>query len=221
LWRCLAIAFSRFLDHRNGLVIRRTQAIRLATIVVISVTLMGSATDVRGMPIYEDRFATTSPSRPEPEPRRIRAGRYAIGDSVMLGAVGGLGSRRFRVNAKVSRQFSTGVELVAELLRTRRLPRDLVFHLGTNGTAPARDCRKLVNMIGPQRIVWLVTVKVARSWRQPNNRVLRACARRSERARLIPWNAHAHGHPGWFAPDGYHLTSAGRSAYASFIDSYV
>lgn len=203
--------------------IQRTRPTCLAAILIaaIGVAVIASAAAASAVPLIEDRFIFVAPQRIEPAPSTIRAGRYAIGDSVMLGAVGGLSARDFRVNAVVSRQFSSGIEVVAKLLRTRRLPRDLVFHLGTNGTASAGNCRELVRMIGRQRIVWLVTVKVARPWRRPNNRVLRNCAGRFERARLIPWNAHAKGHPGWFASDGYHLTSAGRSAYASFIDSFV
>lgn len=153
--------------------------------------------------------------------RGIRNGRYAIGDSVMLGAAGALRARGFTVNATVSRQFFTGVELVEDLVDSGRLPRKLVFHLGNNGTVLEGGCTRLVRTIGPRRRVWLVTVKVPRSWQRPNNEVLQACARRYRRAFLIPWSSHARGHPGWFASDGYHLTSSGRSAYASFIDSYV
>jgi hypothetical protein len=148
-------------------------------------------------------------------------GKYAVGDSVMLGAAGSLRARGFTVNATVSRQFTTGVALVRDLTRSGRLPRKVVFHLGTNGVVLADVCDQMVRVIGHQRVIWLVTLKVPRSWQEPNNRKLRACAHRHRRAHLIPWNSYSHGHPSWFASDGYHLTSSGRVAYARLIDGYV
>jgi hypothetical protein len=153
--------------------------------------------------------------------RRIRWGRYAIGDSVMLGAAGGLRARNFRVDAEVSRQFVTGIGVVQRLARSGQLPRKVILHLGNNGTVPGDACRRLGRSIGPHRMLWLISLKVPRSWQDANNRILRTCAHRHERVVLIPWNIRAHGHPGWFASDGYHLTGSGRVAYTTLVDRYV
>ena len=57
---------------------------------------------------------------------RIPAGRYAIGDSVMLGARDDLIARGFRVNAQVSRQFRDVVPLVRELAAGGHLPVNVI-----------------------------------------------------------------------------------------------
>lgn len=151
----------------------------------------------------------------------IRGGKVGIGDSVMLGAASDLRARGYRVDAVVSRQFTSGVGLVKELASTRRLPRKVVVHLGNNGTVLRTACDRLARVVTPERGLWLVTLKVPRSWRASNNRILRACAKRHDHVRLIPWSAYAHHHRSWFAADGYHLTPIGRVRYARLIDGYV
>jgi hypothetical protein len=74
-----------------------------------------------------------------------------------------------------------------------------------------------VQAAGIHRHVFLVTLKVPRSWRALDNHRLRLCARRFANAHLIDWYAISHDHPGWFARDGYHLSASGQTAYASLI----
>jgi hypothetical protein len=156
-------------------------------------------------------------------PAAVRSGRYAIGDSVMLGAKANLAARSFRVNATVSRQFGSAKSLVAAGVRAGTLPRNVVIHLGTNGTISAADCRTIVRTAGTSRRVFFVTVKVPRSWMASNNRTLRSCdaSFASGRVVLIDWARASAGRSSWFYRDGYHLTSAGRSAYAALVDSVV
>jgi hypothetical protein len=148
-------------------------------------------------------------------------GSYAIGDSVMLGARSELIARGIRVNARKIRQFDDGVRLVRKLAQADRLPRRVVVHLGHNGYLTATECDALVRAAGTDRRVWLVTLKVPRSWQAANNRRLIACAQRHERAHLIPWGAYSRHHRSWFYSDGFHLRPIGQRRYAAFIAGYV
>jgi hypothetical protein len=150
----------------------------------------------------------------------IPTGRYAIGDSVMLGARTELIARGFRVNAEVSRQFRDGPSLVRQLAAGGHLPVDVIVHLGTNGLLEGADCDALVRAAAG-RHVFLVTIKVPRSYRDPNNWRLHACARRHANASIIDWYAFSRYHTAWFYDDGYHLTPTGRREYAAFIDRSV
>ena len=155
---------------------------------------------------------------------RIRAaippGRLAIGDSVMLGAKGELVARGFRVNAIVSRQFRDAVPLVERLKAGGRLRRKVVIHLGTNGILiDAADCNRISEIAGPNRTVYLVTLKIPRWYRSLQNRQLAACAERRANTRLINWYLFSRDHPSWFAADGFHLTPVGQAKYASLIGS--
>lgn len=151
----------------------------------------------------------------------IPNGRYAIGDSVMLGAHDALIARGIRVNARVSRQFDDAAPLVRKLADRGRLPVNVIVHLGTNGAIDGADCDRLVRAAGRDRNVYLVTVKVPRPYRDPNNARLRACARRHENASVIDWYAFSRYHRGWFSSDGYHLRPNGRREYAALIDRSV
>jgi hypothetical protein len=151
----------------------------------------------------------------------VPTGRYALGDSVMLGARSGLVSRGFQVNATESRQFSAAVSIVEAKVRNHTLPRNLVVALGTNGYIRLSDCTAIVTAAGTARRVFLVTNRVPRTWGKPNNTTLRACdaAFASSRVVLIDWYTYSAGHSSWFYSDGIHLKPTGKSAYARLLDA--
>jgi hypothetical protein len=158
---------------------------------------------------------TTGPIR-----AAIPPGRYAIGDSVMLGAKEELTARGIRVNAVVSRQFRDAVGIVEGLKANGRLRKRIVIHLGNNGILiDGADCDRISQVAGAGRTVYLVNLKIPRSYRKVQNERLAACARRRANTLLLNWYAYSHDHPSWFAADGYHLTALGQSKYASFVAS--
>jgi hypothetical protein len=151
----------------------------------------------------------------------IPEGRLGIGDSVMLGAKQQLRARGFSiVDAVVSRQFYRAPALVRYWRRQGKLPTNVVIHLGNNGTVRLSDCHEAVQAAG-RRNVFLVNLKVPRSWRVEDNYRLRRCAKHFKNAHLIDWYQHSHDHPAWFASDGYHLSGSGRIAYAAFIKRHI
>ena len=151
----------------------------------------------------------------------IPPGRYAIGDSVMLGARDALIVRGFRVNAEVSRQFDDSIRLVRQLAAGGHLPVNVIVHLGTNGAIDGADCDRLVHVAGRGRHVYLVTVKVPRPYRDSNNIRLRNCAHRHDNAALIDWYALSRYHRAWFYSDEYHLRPIGRHEYAALLDRSI
>jgi hypothetical protein len=144
------------------------------------------------------------------------AKRLGIGDSVMLGAADQLRARGIKVNATVSRQFSSLPRLIRSLRRHGDLPRKVIVHLGNNGYIDQDDCRAAIKAARHRR-VYLVTLKVPRGWRKTNNRRLHRCAKGSSRASIIDWFGHSVNHAAWFADDHYHLTALGARRYAGFI----
>jgi len=149
----------------------------------------------------------------------VRAPAYGLGDSVMLGSKTLLAARRIPVNAAVSRQFSAAPALVAAWARAGVLRRNLVIHLGTNGTIAAKDCRSVVTTAGPTRRVFLLTVHAKRSWTAQANKAIRACAAAygPKRVIVLDWDAAARLHPSWLSADGIHPNSTGRRYYTSLI----
>jgi hypothetical protein len=151
----------------------------------------------------------------------IPSGRYAIGDSVMLGAKPQLTNRGFIVDVKKSRQFSDAVAIVKRKKRHGLLRRKIVIHLGTNGVLiQASDCDTISRVAGSHRRVFLVTVTGPTKYpkiRKAQNVRLHACADRHANTKLIDWYAYSRGHGAWFY-DGMHLTPKGRKAYAALLD---
>lgn len=145
-----------------------------------------------------------------------RPGVVAIGDSVMLGARWILRKQGVMVDAKVSRQATSAPGIMRRL--GERLPATVIIHLGTNGTFPSSTCRDIVKAAGPQRHVYLLTIKVPRRWERSNNAVIRACARKHPgEVTVIDWNWAASRHRGWLYSDGFHLRPTGARGYARVI----
>lgn len=147
-------------------------------------------------------------------------GRFGVGDSIMLSSEAELAMVEVPINAEVGRQFSAGLGVVRWRAAHGTLPRVVIVHLGTNGPIDPADCDELAALT-PHRRVFLVSVRVPRSWQRPNNTILNECAGRYERVHIIRWSSHSRPHVEWFAQDGYHLTAEGQLTYASFIDQTV
>jgi hypothetical protein len=151
---------------------------------------------------------------------RIPQGRSGVGDSIMLSSKDELQPLGYAVHAEEGRQFSVGLSVLRWLANHDKLPKRVVVHLGTNGTIAADGCDELVGITG-KRTTFVVTIKVPRTWQDPNNELLRACARAKGSVYLIDWYDRAVGHPRWFASDKYHLTALGQAEYTAFIDRRV
>jgi hypothetical protein len=135
-----------------------------------------------------------------------------IGDSVLLGAVPEVARAGYEVNTRGCRQMSEGLRLLAK--RRRRLPSFVVVMLGANGEMSPAQIRRALRILGPRRVLGLVTPR-----RNPRAvRVMRAAARR-HRGRVVAlnWLGYTARHSGWFAPDGNHLGPGGARALARFL----
>jgi hypothetical protein len=156
-----------------------------------------------------------------PAASRIPEGRLGVGDSIMLSAEDELAAFDVDVRAKVGRQFDEGLARIRSLDANGFLPKRVIVHLGTNGPIDPADCDALADIVGPSRRLFLVTIRVPRSWMKPNNATIRSCAEAHERVYLIRWSMVSGRHPEWFADDGYHLNADGQDRYARYLDAQV
>jgi hypothetical protein len=142
----------------------------------------------------------------------------AIGDSSMLLALPDLARRGFAVNAHGCRQFPEALALLRGLRHAHRLPYLVVIALGADGTISRADIGAALRVLGTQRRLVLVTPLELGGGAGPDARLVRS-ADRLYRGRIyvLDWVRHSRGHPGWFQPDGVHLTFAGATAFARFL----
>jgi hypothetical protein len=119
----------------------------------------------------------------------------------------------------VCRQMGQGLAL----LRTRGsdLPHIVVLALGTNGEVTPQDIDTALSIVGPERILALVTPHG--SVVPSSAEIIRAAAASHPgRIVLLDWDRLVSGHAAWLAPDGVHLGgSAGIAAFAQMIASLL
>jgi peptidoglycan/LPS O-acetylase OafA/YrhL len=159
--------------------------------------------------------APAPPTPPPPVPVT------AIGDSVMLGAAGGLRERlgpASFVDARINRQFGEGVAEVRRLRAEGRLGQVVFVHLGTNGPLRHEEVDALMEALAGIEHVRLVTVRVNRRWEGITNEALVAgAARHGARVQLVDWFAASADHRDWFQSDATHLKGPGIEAYANLL----
>jgi hypothetical protein len=179
-----------------------------ATLVVLAIASLCATADAGAQCGQEYRGAPASSTVPGGPP-------LAIGDSVLADAVPQLVRYGFEADGMVCRQMSQGLEL----LRTRgaHLPHLVVLALGANGEVTMRQIDEALALLGPQRILVLVTPHGGVLPSTPG--VIRAAAAANpSRIALLDWDRLADEHRDWLAPDGVHLGgSAGIDGFAAMI----
>jgi hypothetical protein len=141
----------------------------------------------------------------------------ALGDSVLDDASGELAGLGFHVNAMVCRTMTQGIAWLQS--RSGQLPHLVVLALGTNGYMTQGDIDQVLSILGPNRVLAMVTPHHGDLPYVPG--VIRAAARQDRgRIILLDWDRLSAGQYGWFAPDGIHLGGqAGIDAYARLVAS--
>jgi hypothetical protein len=142
---------------------------------------------------------------------------YALGDSVLIDAQGVLVHLvpKLRVDAEISRQFSSGLQIVQRLRATHRLTTRFVVFLGTNGPIEPAQFSQMLRLLDICKRIVLVTLWVpTRGWMRSNNDLIRSGPRRSRHCVIADWTALARDHPQWFYADQVHLPIDGPGATA-------
>lgn len=123
----------------------------------------------------------------------------------------------FQTNAMVCRTMAQGIVLLEQ--DARSLPSLVVVALGTNGAVTPAQIDQLLAIVGPSRVLAMVTPYHGNYAYVPNL-IRSAGAQHPGRILVLDWDQLSAGHPDWFAPDGIHLGStAGINAYAHLVAS--
>jgi hypothetical protein len=100
------------------------------------------------------------------------------------------------------------------------LRRILVLALGTNGTVTAGQLRQLRRLIGPDRLLVLVSTYDPQPWEHDVNAVLAAASHASHTG-LADWYAAIAARPDLLWPDGIHPRPAGAKLYAHVVRAAI
>ena len=143
----------------------------------------------------------------------------AVGDSVMVAATPALQQALpgIYIDAMVGRQFSTGLQVIADLKAQGLLRPVVVVGLGTNGTVTAGEIGQLFAEIGPGRKLVLVNTYEARPWEQEVNSTLAAAAASHPGVALADWYTTIENRTSLLWPDGIHPQPSGTLVYAQML----
>jgi peptidoglycan/LPS O-acetylase OafA/YrhL len=144
--------------------------------------------------------------------------KYAIGDSVMLGAAVQLKRAGFCVDAIESRAFVNGLQRIIDLHAAGRLGPVVVVALGTNGPISDRQLAHMMTELSGVPKVVVLTIKADRSWIPGDNDKIRALPATYRNVKVLDWANLAASCPGHcLYDDGIHLPPDGRNFYAQQI----
>lgn len=148
----------------------------------------------------------------------------AIGDSVMLGAQRCLEDLGIGVDAKGNRRMSAGIDLLRRL--GPKAPRRVVVHLGTNGGIRPGELDQLMEVLGPSRMVYLLTIQLPDdpsrySFEARTNAAIARMPQRYPHAFVLDWNRLSDRRGELVGGDSIHLTNAGCTAYAALVGDHV
>ena len=112
----------------------------------------------------------------------------AVGDSVLLGAAEEAAAIGYDVDVRICRATSEGLDVIKARKRRNRLPHLTVVALGANSDFTTADVRTALRILGPDRMLGLVTPREVRGMSTGDAKTMRAAARRwPNRIALIDW----------------------------------
>jgi hypothetical protein len=142
----------------------------------------------------------------------------AIGDSVLLGAAQEAAAVGYDVDVRGCRQIAEGLGVLRRRERAGVLPRVVVIALGSNSSFTRQDVRAALRILGPRRILGLVTPREIRGMPLDDAARLRAAARSwPRRIELVDWVRRTKRRRGLTYSDGIHLTAAGQRDLARLL----
>lgn len=146
--------------------------------------------------------------------RTVRAP-LILGDSTMLLATAHLAARGIEADARGCRQLRKGVDLLAVRGRAGTLPPVVVLALGSNGVIRGAQINRALRVLGPSRVLGLVTP--ARVGSGSAGPMRRAARRHPDRVVLIDWMRYSRGRGDVFAGDGLHVSDRGARVFARYV----
>jgi hypothetical protein len=201
----------------------------MAALACAAAIVAPAAADAAGEPHYGCKKVHTGKAQANPSPR----GRppLAIGDSTMILPIPNLGEAGFSVNARGCRGMGEAIDLMAKLRDRGRLPHLVVVAVYSNGGIRLRNVDEALDILGPRRVLALVTEYNAENGRRAardTGTVFKARRLHRKQIAVLDWVDYSRPHhaaepvPGaWFLPDLYHPNFTGAQEYANFLSALL
>lgn len=182
-----------------------------------------SHTPTPAAPPHTHPSSTPQPSTPTSGPTPVMSNGSsitAVGDSVMLAAAPALQKALpgIWIDAEVSRSPRTAPDLIESLAQEGTLRPIVVLGLGTNGYWGTGTLQRVLDVIGPNRKLILVTAYAPRDWIQSVNAYdAQIAAANPSQITIANWADQISNQTGLLNSDGIHPTPAGGALYANTL----
>ena len=164
----------------------------------------------------------STPTTPTPIGGPYTGEALAFGDFLFLSVGTCLQDNDFVVDAQGDRRIENAAAELAEL--GDEVPGAVLLHLGANGGASQSDIDRIMDVLGPDRIVVWSTIQLPDDGRYTfeadTNALITGLPVRYPNVRILSWNALSLTDPTWINADGS-ITNEGCEAFARFAESVV
>jgi peptidoglycan/LPS O-acetylase OafA/YrhL len=146
-----------------------------------------------------------------------------IGDSVMIDVTPHLEEtfNKVDVDAKIGRQFGEAEEIVQQKKSSGSLGEIVIIELGANGPLSHKKMTALIEQIGTERNVYMITTRVPKPWQQEVNETIKSVAGNYKNVKVVDWFSFSESHLEYIGNDGVHLTLSGAEAYAKYLINHI
>jgi lysophospholipase L1-like esterase len=139
----------------------------------------------------------------------------AIGDSVLLGAAEEVAEIGFSVDVRQCRFTDESLDVLRKVADAGKLPKVVVISVGANDVVARDDLAAALKLLGPRRVLGLVTPIEIGGRGGSDAKTMRALAAcKPKRTVLLDWVRYARKHPDATYDDRIHLTPEGQEAMA-------
>ena len=144
----------------------------------------------------------------------------AVGDSVMLAASEALNTNYpgIYIDADVSRHYTAGLEVLQQLNASGELRKNVFLGFGTNGSAFPGQLEEMINLIGPDRQIFMAMPYGDREWMAQSRQEVLDAAKAHDNVYIADWCGHAQSHQNLLFEDGVHPMPEGAQEYAKSFD---
>lgn len=142
-----------------------------------------------------------------------------IGDSVLYDVVPALARKGFEANGMICRNMAQGLAIMSKRKARGTLPHMVILELGANGVVTTGDIQAALRIVGPGRVLVMLTPTDDDPPRGVDAAVIKASGvLYSKRMIVLDWAGAVAANPGWVS-DGVHL--AGPAGQAGLVDLIV
>lgn len=166
--------------------------------------------------------APATPPPPKEEKAAAVQGKdiTAVGDSVMLAASEALNTNfpGIYIDADVSRHYTAGMDVLRQLNDSGKLRKNVFLSFGTNGPAFPGQLEEMINLIGPDRQIFMAMPYGDREWMAQSRQDVLDAAKAHDNVYIADWCGHAQSHQDLLFEDGVHPMPEGAQEYAKSFD---